>query len=134
MKKYLSGGAVAAIAGAAMMLSFGVSPAEAQAPGGSYLRTCTDVRMMGDRVSATCRRTDGTWRRTVLRNVDTCVGGLANANGRLTCGRSERRFARDRDHYRERDWRHRDHRWQGYGSSYQPRQHYNYNQHYWYGR
>jgi hypothetical protein len=50
MKKYLSGGACTAIVGAAMLLSFAATPAEAQAPGGSYLQSCRDVRAHGDRV------------------------------------------------------------------------------------
>lgn len=130
MKKYLSGGASAAIAGAAMLLSFAATPAEARMPGGSYLQTCTNVRAMGDRVVATCLRSDGSWARTAINNVDSCVGGLANADGRLVCGRrgGERQFSRQRDHR----WGNRQHQWQGYGSSYQPQQYYGGN--YWYGR
>ena len=57
------------------------------APGGSYLDSCRDVQTYGDSVSAVCRRVDGGWERTVLRDLDGCRGDIANMNGRLTCGR-----------------------------------------------
>jgi hypothetical protein len=127
MKKYLSGGAFAAVAGAAMLLSLGATPAEAQTPGGSYLQSCTNIRALGDGVAATCRRSDGSWSRTAINNVDSCVGGLANADGQLTCARGETRFSRSRPHR----WEPED-RFEGYGSSDAPRQYYGGG--YWYGR
>jgi hypothetical protein len=82
----------AAFAAAAMLLSLASIPAQAQGvPGGSYLQSCTNVRMFGDRVVAECRRADGSWDRTSL-NVSRCIGGLANANGQLTCGYGEPGF------------------------------------------
>jgi hypothetical protein len=89
----------ATIAGAAVLLSLAALPARAQAPGGSYLETCTHVRPYGDGIIADCRRVDGSWGRTALRDVDRCVGGIANMNGNLTCNRGGER------------------RWDGYGSS-----------------
>ena len=78
----------AGIAGAAMLLSVAASPAQAQGmPGGSYLQSCTNVRMHGDRLVAECRRADGGWERTAL-NVGGCAGGIANTNGQLTCNYS----------------------------------------------
>jgi hypothetical protein len=128
MKKYISGGAFAAVAGAAMLLSFGATPAAAQAPGGSYLQSCTNVRAMGDRVVANCRRTDGGWNRTAINDVGSCVGGLANSDGHLVCGRgSGTRYGMDRPHR----WQRED-RIEGYGSSYAPRHYYGGNS--WYGR
>jgi hypothetical protein len=109
--KYLSGAGAAVIAGAAMLLSLGASPAQAQTPGGSYLQTCTNVRAHGDRVVATCRRSDGTWQRSALNDVDSCNGGLANMNGQLTCGR--RGTAHNGDRGRRG--------FEGYGSSFDPR-------------
>ena len=138
MKKYFSGGAFAAVAGAAMLLSFGATPAEAQTPGGSYLQSCTNVRAVGDRVVANCRRSDGSWNRTAINDVDSCVGGLANADGQLVCGRGAgSRHGMNRPHR----WQRED-RIEGYGSSYAPRQYrgdYAPRQHYgggdyWYGR
>jgi hypothetical protein len=110
--KYLLGAVYGAIAAAGILVSLGATPAEAQMPGGSYLRSCTDVRAFGDRVVATCRRTDGRWRRTAINNVHNCNGGIANANGRLVCGRRHGpMYGFDR--------RHRE--FQGYGSSFDQR-------------
>ena len=88
------------IAGAAMLLSFAAAPAHAQGfPPGSYLRTCTKVATYGDRLLADCRRTDGSWGRTALRDADRCVGDIGNIDGRLTCNRAERNYgwSLDRD-------------------------------------
>ena len=122
MKRYLSGSAFAAIAGAAMLSPLAAAPASAQTPGGSYLQTCTDVRTMGDRVVATCRRGDGSWNRTAINNIHNCVGGLANSNGRLVCGTRGGDFnvgsrGRGGDY-----GRHDGRQWGGYGSSYGPDQ------------
>ena len=103
---------LAAIAAAAVLLSLGAIPAQAQTPGGSYLQSCTNVHIFGDRVIADCRRMDGSWDRTALRDVDRCVGGIANMNGRLTCTYGE----------------------QGYGSSREYRPHGGYHEYYGYGR
>jgi N-methylhydantoinase B/oxoprolinase/acetone carboxylase alpha subunit len=88
MRDQIRGVSYAAIAAAAMLLSFAASPAQAQGmPGGSYLQSCTNVRMHGDRLVAECRRADGGWERTAL-NVGGCAGGIANTNGQLTCNYS----------------------------------------------
>ena len=108
MKNYLAGIGGSAIAGAAMLLSLGTTPAHAQMPGGSYLQSCTNVRAHGDRVVATCRRSDGGWQRTAINDVHSCNGGLANMNGQLVCGRGHGPAYGNR--------RHRD--FDGYGSSY----------------
>ena len=131
MKNYLVGIGGGAIAGAAMLLSLGATSAQAQMPGGSYLQTCNNVRAHGDRIVATCRRSDGSWQRTAIDNVDSCNGGIANMNGQLVCGRHQgRTYGFDR---RDRDF-------QGYGSSYDPRfersygRHHNWRGDYDYGR
>ena len=112
MKSSLSGAVYGAIAAAAMLVSFGATPAQAQMPGGSYLQSCTDVRGFGDRVVATCRRRDGNWQRTAINDVHSCSGGIANANGQLVCGRRHGpQYGLDR--------RHRE--FQGYGSSFDRR-------------
>jgi hypothetical protein len=118
MRNRMGGISAAAMAGAAILLSLAATPALAQVPGGSYLRTCSDVGMSGDRLVAQCQTMDGGWRRTVLRDVGSCVGGIANMNGRLTCNHGER----------------------GYGSSFDrdrssaPSRYYGYPQYYGYGR
>ena len=63
-----------------------VQPAHAQ-PQGSYLESCTNVGMRGDRLFADCRRMDGSWQRTALGDVDRCVGDIGNMNGSLRCNR-----------------------------------------------
>lgn len=112
MKNYLSGAVYGAITAAAMLVSLGATPAQAQMTGGSYLQTCTDVRASGDRVVATCRRSDGSWQRTSINDVHNCNGGIANANGQLVCGRRQGpTYGSDR--------RHRN--FDGHGSSNDPR-------------
>ena len=85
-----------------MLLSFAAAPVHAQgggAPPGSYLRTCRHVATYGDRLMADCRRTDGSWGRTALRDVDRCTGDIGNMDGQLACNRGERDYgwSRDRD-------------------------------------
>ncbi|MBV8889560.1 MAG: hypothetical protein JO305_07815 [Alphaproteobacteria bacterium] len=60
-------------------------PAAAQTPPGSYLRSCTNVRVEGRTLKATCRRIDGREQVSELRDVDRCVGDISNENGILTC-------------------------------------------------
>jgi hypothetical protein len=124
VKKYISGIGGGTIAGAAMLLSLGAIPAQAQMPGGSYLQSCTNVRAHGDRVVATCRRTDGSWERTAINDVRNCNGGLANMNGQLTCGR------RTGPQY---GWDRRHRGFGGYGSSNDPRFERSYGHHGWRG-
>jgi hypothetical protein len=67
-----------------------VQPAQAQrAPQGSYLNTCRNVGMDGDRLIADCRTRDGGWHRTAL-DIDRCAGDIANMGGRLGCNRGHR--------------------------------------------
>jgi len=72
---------------AAAALSLVSLSAHAQVPQGSYLRSCTDIRMEGRTLTAVCRRPDGRERRTALGEVDGCVGDIANYNGVLRCNR-----------------------------------------------
>ena len=67
---------------------FGLSwSAHAQVPQGSYLRSCTDIRMEGRTLTAVCRRPDGREQRAALGEVDRCVGDIANNDGVLRCNR-----------------------------------------------
>ena len=88
------------IAGSVMMLSFAAVPASAQGlPNGSYMQTCRNVAVHGDRLLADCRRTDGSWARTALQNVDHCAGDIGNMNGQLACNHTggNNRISRDGD-------------------------------------
>jgi hypothetical protein len=57
-------------------------------PPGSYLDSCTDVRMEGGSLVATCRQANSRERRTTLSDARSCVGGIANINGKLRCNRA----------------------------------------------
>lgn len=78
--------ASAALAGTLALSSATMAQGYGGAPGGSYLDSCRDVRALGDRLEASCRRTDGSWQRTGLR-LSGCSGDIANQNGHLVCGR-----------------------------------------------
>ena len=69
-------------------ISYG-QPAQARGtPPGSYLNSCTAVRMEGGSLVATCRRANGGERRTTLSDARSCVGGIDNVNGELRCNRA----------------------------------------------
>ncbi len=78
--------AIIALAGLALAGIANTPPAQAQGvPQGSYLQSCTDVRMEGDTLVARCRRADGRGDRTSLNDVRRCVGDIGNNNGILQC-------------------------------------------------
>ena len=78
--------ATVALAGLVLAGLAWTAPAGAQeVPRGSYLRSCTDVRMEGDTLVARCRRADGRGDRTSLAEVRRCVGDISNNNGNLQC-------------------------------------------------
>lgn len=54
-------------------------------PSGPFERTCTNIRMDGYTLKATCQRDDGSWRWTELEYAYDCDGRIANFNGRLVC-------------------------------------------------
>ncbi len=54
-------------------------------PQGSYLQTCTDVRIEGNTLSATCRGTGNREQRSSLAGFRRCVGDIGNNNGVLQC-------------------------------------------------
>lgn len=56
-------------------------------PSGSYTRSCKEISMHGDDLYAKCRKRDGDWKRTVLRDVWSCRGPVSNDNGNLRCAR-----------------------------------------------
>jgi CVNH domain/Cornifin (SPRR) family len=61
----------------------------AQAPQGSYLGSCTNIRMEGRSLTAVCRRADGREQRTALGDVNQCIGDIGNNNGVLRCNRGQ---------------------------------------------
>jgi hypothetical protein len=104
-----------------MMLSFvAAASSHAQgAPPGSYLRSCTHVAVYGDRLIADCRRTDGSWGRAALRDVDRCVGDIGNTDGQLACNRADRSYGSSqyRDYSQSPGYGYDRYGGSGYGSS-----------------
>ncbi|HKF21989.1 MAG TPA: CVNH domain-containing protein [Candidatus Angelobacter sp.] len=52
-------------------------------PPGTYQQTCRNIRIDGDRLTATCQKRNGDWRDTSLKNFAYCR--IENDNGRLRC-------------------------------------------------
>ena len=79
-----------------------VMPVNAQldrkVPNGSYLRTCRpgydpaggtgDPYLEGDTLYAACKTRRRVYRWSVLKNVSTCIGDIANIDGELTCSKA----------------------------------------------
>src|SRR4051794_29609212 len=86
MKPLVSGSVLGAIAAAAMLLPLAAVPAAAQIPAGSYLQSCRDVQVRGDRLIAICRTREGGWNQTSIGDIGQCAAGLVNSDGRLVCG------------------------------------------------
>jgi hypothetical protein len=59
-------------------------------PPGSYLQTCRDVRVRGERLYARCQNTRNRWVDTSLEDVYRCSGDISNIDGRLSCDQSGR--------------------------------------------
>jgi hypothetical protein len=59
----------------------------AYGPGGPYRDTCTNIRMDGYTLRATCQRRDGSWKWTWLEDAYDCGGRIQNWNGNLACNR-----------------------------------------------
>jgi hypothetical protein len=55
-------------------------------PYGTYNRTCQNIRMNGDTLSASCQKADGGWHNTSI-DYRSCRGSqIINDNGYLRCG------------------------------------------------
>ncbi len=77
-------------------LAAGAAPAPAlaqiNAPAGSYRDTCFNAMLVtgapiAPTLAATCRRADGGTRDSILPDVASCVGDIADHDGRLYCDR-----------------------------------------------
>ena len=55
-------------------------------PPGDYRQTCSDIRVNGQRLDASCQKVDGSWRKTSLENFSRCGDRISNVDGRLRCG------------------------------------------------
>jgi len=71
---------------AAALFVWLVPQAEAQMlPRGSYQRTCPEASVYRGRLTAVCRRRDGSFQQSSLADVRRCVGDIGNVDGRLRC-------------------------------------------------
>ena len=69
---------------AAIALIAGVAIAQAQSvPPGSYLNSCTNVRVEGRTLKALCRAANGQQVPTEYGEIDNCRNDIVNENGRL---------------------------------------------------
>ena len=55
-------------------------------PVGSYFRTCRDIKVEGQTMSATCQRRNGSWKQTSLTNFQGFQGTINNCDGNLQNG------------------------------------------------
>ena len=77
-----------AIAGLLVAMSLVGSAAHAQqAPQGSYVQSCRNIRVVSGTLLAVCRQSNGSWDTVALARVNTCVGDIGNMNGALACNR-----------------------------------------------
>lgn len=53
-------------------------------PYGSYSQTCQNVRINGNDLQASCRKRNGKWKNSTLRNFQGCQN-IENDNGKLRC-------------------------------------------------
>ena len=54
-------------------------------PPGSYQQTCRNIRVDGNRLTATCQKRNGGWHDSTLKNFNYCRGRIENDNGHLRC-------------------------------------------------
>lgn len=65
--------------------------AEGGQPVGSYSLSCTNIRVQGDSLSASCKKLDGSSQQTTLTHLGECLysitrsGDIANLDGNLVC-------------------------------------------------
>ncbi len=54
-------------------------------PPGSYVTSCTDVRLQGTSLKASCKNSKDKSVATELKNANQCTGDIANKDGALKC-------------------------------------------------
>jgi len=57
----------------------------ADAPQGSYLETCRNPYVEGDKLHAECQDDAGKWKKTWLQGYQYCAGDITNEDGLLKC-------------------------------------------------
>ncbi len=84
MTMSLALGAALALAIGAATPSFAIAGSAKRPPPGSYLSTCTDVRVDGDYLYAKCTKKDGSTNDAKLK-FRSCAGLVENRDGKLWC-------------------------------------------------
>jgi hypothetical protein len=77
----------AALAAALLVCLVPHAQAQQRLPRGSYLLSCPEAGVYRGRLSAVCRRRNGSFQQSFLADVARCVGDIGNNNGRLVCNR-----------------------------------------------
>jgi CVNH domain len=77
---------LSSLVGASLAAASLAAPADAQyAPSGSYQQSCTNIRVRGNELSASCTSPNGSRMRSTIA-LNSCRGGdIANSNGQLVC-------------------------------------------------
>src|SRR2546423_1836879 len=70
----------------------GSAVAQGNAPQGSYLQSCQNIRTHGDRLSARCKTKDGNWRDTSMDDYRRCTTDIGNDDGNLRCSTGGRQY------------------------------------------
>jgi hypothetical protein len=56
-------------------------------PPGDYRLTCENIHVNGQRLDASCKKEDGSFRQTSLDNFYRCGNRISNIDGQLRCGK-----------------------------------------------
>jgi rSAM-associated Gly-rich repeat protein len=77
---------LSSLVGASLAAASLAAPASAQyAPSGSYQQSCTNIRVRGNELTASCTSASGARVRSTIA-LNSCRGGdIANSNGQLVC-------------------------------------------------
>lgn len=89
---------LSSLVGASLAAASLAAPADAQyAPSGSYQQSCTNIRVRGNELSASCTSPNGSRVRSMIA-LNSCRGGdIANSNGQLVCNGNGNGYGRHRD-------------------------------------
>ena len=96
---------LSSLVGASLAAASLAAPASAQyVPPGSYQQSCTNIRVRGNELIASCTNANGARVRSTIA-LNSCRGGdIANSNGQLVCnGGSSYGNGRRRHRHRHRD-------------------------------
>ncbi len=76
-----------------LFINTGTSYADGN-PVGSYTRTCKNINLNGENLTADCKTKEGAYKKTTLEFATSCVGIISNVDGNLACTGPVGSFAR----------------------------------------